>query len=249
MGHRARHRHAGLNEAPALTATRPAAGAVAPAPRIIRTRTGRVQLRRIKPGRLDRAAEQVFLAALSATANVRLSAAAAAGFLHSAFYARRRDDPGFAREMRLALAIGHERLETALMESWLPQAHADDAWRHNDPPPIPRLTADQALNLLALHQKEARFWDERPDRKRRRGETGDLYSARLAAKWHEERHREREEDLVAAAIRTEGPNRSPPPETPAPALPALDQVTGWSRADQQAHAHGTVAKRYGWKLE
>src|SRR5690606_21941657 len=75
-----------------------------------RTPSGRLQLRR--PGgrrRLGRAAEQAFLAALSATANIRLSAAAA-GFTHGAFYAHRRRNPGFAREWRLALQMGYERL-------------------------------------------------------------------------------------------------------------------------------------------
>ena len=50
---------------------------------------GRLQLRLAPPGRITKAAEQAFLRALSASANVRLSAAAA-GFAHSNFYARRR---------------------------------------------------------------------------------------------------------------------------------------------------------------
>ena len=233
--------HAALN---ASTGAEPSGDA----PRIIRARSGKLQMRTLKPGRLDRTAEQAFLAALSATANIRLSAAAA-GFSHSAFYARRRDHPGFAREMRLALAVGYERLETALMESCLPEAHADDAWRHNASPPIPPMTPDQAMNLLALHQKEVRFWDDRPDRKRKRGEIDDLYRARLAAKWYEERHREREDEMIDAAIATEG-SRPSRHEPPAPALPALDQVKGWSSAEEEARAqaHRAVAKRRGWKL-
>jgi transcriptional regulator of acetoin/glycerol metabolism len=95
-------------------------------PRVTRTASGRLQLRRPQRGRLTRAAEQAFLAALSATANVRL-AAAAAGFSHSAFYHRRKTHPGFAREMRLALQLGYDRLELALLSSTLPEAHVDDA--------------------------------------------------------------------------------------------------------------------------
>lgn len=64
--------------------------------RVVRSK-GRLQLRVGKTRTIDRDAEQRFLAALSATANVRLSAAAA-GFAHSSFYARARNHPGFARE-------------------------------------------------------------------------------------------------------------------------------------------------------
>lgn len=83
---------------------------------------------------MTREHEQAFLAALSATANVRLSAAAA-GFSHSAFCHRARSRPAFAREINMALRMGYDRIEMALLESTLPGSHADDAWRHNEPPP------------------------------------------------------------------------------------------------------------------
>lgn len=143
-------------------------------PRVIRTGSGRLQLRRARGRRLDRAAEQAFLAALSATANVRLSAAAA-GFSHSAFYARRRESPAFAREMRLALEMGYERIEMALLEAADPESYRDDAWRHNDPPPIPQMSAGEALQLLHLHQKEVRLQAEPPHIKRRRGESREAH--------------------------------------------------------------------------
>ena len=130
-------------------------------PQLTRRANGRLQLRTPTRRRLDRAAEQAFLAALSATANIRLSAKAA-GFSHSAFYQRRKHSPAFAREMRLALQMGYERLEMALIESYAVDSHADDAWRHNEPPPIPQMTANQALQLLYLHQKEVRLLSE-PD--------------------------------------------------------------------------------------
>src|SRR5205085_6885922 len=104
-------------------------------------------------GWMTKAAEQAFFSALSATANVRL-ACAAAGFAPTSFYRRRGRSAAFAREMRLALRIGWERLEEAMLAAGLAHSHEDDAWRtDHDHPPIPPLTADQALQLLCLHNK------------------------------------------------------------------------------------------------
>src|SRR5688500_6407072 len=149
-------------------------------PQVTRLANGRLQLRAPPPGRrrIDRAAQQAFLAALSATANVRLSARAA-GFSHASFYRLRDHNPAFAREMRMALEMGYERIEMALLESFAPESCRDDAWRNNDPPAIPPMSAAQAIQMLYLHQKEARLWGERPDRRRRRGESRDAWSARL----------------------------------------------------------------------
>jgi hypothetical protein len=201
-------------------------------PTLHRTPSGRLQLRRPSGRRrLTRAAEQAFLAALSATANIRLSAAAA-GFSHSAFYARKKESPAFAREWRLALAMGYERLDLALVASTLADAHGDDAWRHNDPPPIPPMTCNQALQLLYLHQKEARLVAEPDYIKRRRGESDDAHSFRLHAMDQARQQRQREAFEVAEALRREGkPSRFEPA---APLLPALDQVTGWSKAKPRA---------------
>lgn len=218
-------------------------------PVLHRTPSGRLQLRR--PGgrrRLTRAAEQAFLAALSATANVRLSAAAA-GFSHSAFYARRKQSPAFAREMRLALETGYDRIELALLESFAADAHADDAWRRNDPPPIPPMTPAQALQLLYLHQKEARLWSE-PDYVRRRpGESREAHSFRLAAMHEARRQRDREAFDIAEAERRAAGGPSPFEPAPPP-LPALDQVTGWSTADPAKPPHDPrVALFGGWRLK
>lgn len=201
-------------------------------PTLHRTPSGRVQLRR--PGgrrRLTRAAEQAFLAALSATANVRLSAAAA-GFSHAAFYARKKQSPAFAREWRLALARGYERLELALVAGTLAESHRDDAWRHNDPPPIPPMSCNQALQLLYLHQKEARLIAEPDHLKRRRGESDEAHSLRLQAMAEARLQQQREAYEVAEALRRKGkPSRFEPAP---PVLPALDQVTGWSKAKPHA---------------
>ena len=136
--------------------------------RVVRSK-GRLQLRVSKTRTIDRDAEQRFLAGLSATANVRLSAAAA-GFAHSSFYARARNNPGFAREMRVAIAIGVERLEAALLESSLPEANVHDHWRHNDPPAIPPMTVAQAMQMLARNSRRERALAY-PDALPKRGES------------------------------------------------------------------------------
>ena len=223
-----------------------------PDPHLHRTPGGRYQLRRAgKRRRLTRTAEQAFLAALSATANIRLSAAAA-GFSHSAFYLRARAHPGFAREMRMALQMGYDRIELALIESTLVESHHDDAWRHNDPPPIPPMTANQALQLLYLHQKEARLLAELAHIKRRRGESADAHSFRLSAMYQAHLARQRERfDIAEAARRARGePWLFGPEHLPErPVLPDLAQVTGWSGAkgDREAY-HPDVALFGGWRL-
>lgn len=217
-------------------------------PRIVRRSNGRLQLRRAQPARLTREAEQAFLVALSATANIRLSAAAA-GFSHSAFYHRRRTNPAFAREMRLALQMGYERIEMALLENADPRSHADDAWRHNDPPPIPPMTANQALQLMYLHQKEVRLQAEPPHIKRRRGESPEAHSTRLAAMYRARIERDREAFRIAEAERRTA-GRPSPFGPPAPVLPALDQVTGWSKANPEKAPHDPTRALFGgWRLK
>ncbi|MFC7499632.1 hypothetical protein ACFQRC_10415 [Enterovirga sp. GCM10030262] len=218
-------------------------------PTITRLRSGRLQLRLAPPGRMTKAAEQSFLRALSASANIRLSAAAA-GFAHSSFYARARASRAFAREMRLALAMGYERLEAAMLMAASPQSHADDGWRRNDPPPIPPLTAGQALQLLCLHEKSVRqSWDQ-PHRRKRRGEPWETYTERLRAMWTAEKAREAEDAALRAAAREEqAGDWSPDDEPPPPELPALEQVTGWSKADPKKQPHNAeIAMFGGWRL-
>ena len=227
-------------------------------PRLIRLANGRLQLRAPVRGarNIGRAARQAFLAALSATANVRLSARAA-GFAHSSFYRLRDYDPAFAREMRMALEMGYDRIEMALMAGFDPESSRDDAWRRNDPPPIPPMSAGQALQLLYLRQKEARLWGERPDRRRRRGESTDRYSARLGRKWRAEKAWDREGYEVARALRDGG--EAPAHLEPArPVLPALEQVTGWSKAcpepvegtdPAKSPHHADRARFGGWRLD
>ncbi len=215
--------------------------------RVVRTANGRLQLRRTLASSLTREHEQRFLAALSASANVRLSAAAA-GFSHSAFYLRARANPAFAREWRLALKEGYQRVEAALLASWREDSHRDDAWRHNAPPEMPPMTPNQALQLLYLHQKAVLNQDEPPHLKRRRGECADAYSFRLAAMYRARQARDREAFRVAEAARLsrgEGPYW----QDGAPDLPDLAQVKGWSKADPAKPPHDETRALFGgWRL-
>ncbi|QGN54786.1 hypothetical protein [Novosphingobium sp. Gsoil 351] len=177
-------------------------------PHIVRIAGGRLQLRRALPGAIDGAARQRFLAALSATANVRL-AAKAAGFSHAAFYHHKRRDPAFAREWRLALAAGYDALETALLAGWSHEAYEYDHWRHNAPVPIPPMTANQALQALYLHQKEARLLAEPDALRRRRGESSAAYSGRMALVHEARIEQDREQFRIAQAARARAPGPTP----------------------------------------
>jgi len=220
-----------------------------------RTRGGRLQLRRAPAGWMTKTGEQAFFRALSATANVRLSAAAA-GFAHSAFYAKKRTRIAFAREMRLALTEGYDRIEAATLAAAFPDSHEDDAWRHNDPPPIPPMSVNQALQLLYLHQKEARLADEPDHVKRRRGESREAHSFRLSAMYEARLQRDREAfDIAEAARRERGEGGwleegQEEGEADFPVLPQLDQVGGWSKADPDKAPHDPgVALFGGWRLK
>lgn len=217
--------------APRLVAARSADGksrTTGGEPHLVRcAATGRLQLRRAPAGRMTRAAEQTFLAALSATANIRL-AAAAAGFAPSSFYVRKRASRAFAREMRLALEAGWERLEEALLRSADPASAEDDAWRSNDPPATPPLTAAEALQLLHLHRNAVKHsWTE-PHRRRRRDEPEHVYSLRLQTMWLAEQRHIREDQAIRDADRTNergrGARTFSAQDHPAPEVPPLSLI-------------------------
>jgi hypothetical protein len=221
------------------------------------TKNGKLQLQRAQAGKLTTAAEQAFLAALSVTCNVKL-AAAAVGAAEHAFYRRKHKDPAFAREMRLAIQQGYDALELALLESSLPESFEHDEWRSNDPPAIPPTSANQALQLMYLHQKEARLTEEPYWLKKRRGEPHAVYRERLAQMAEERERRAREEFGVAEAERmAQGlPAWGPAGEAVRVALPEgfgladLAQVTGWSRADPDKPPHDDTRALFGgWRIE
>jgi hypothetical protein len=240
---------------------------------VVRLKNGALQMRRAQPGKLTPAAEQAFLAALSATCNVTL-AAAAVGACFGAFNRRRRKDPAFAREMRLALQRGYEALELALLEAGVAGSHEHADWRSNDPPATPPMTVNQALQLMYLHQKEARLIAEPDWLKRRPKESWEAHGERLALMAEERDRRAREAFEIAEAERWErglppwgpageavrhelgleegsGPTPTPPrKERGCLGLPDLSQVTGWSRADpDKAPHHDGVALFGGWRIE
>jgi len=220
---------------------------------VVRLRNGRLQVRRAQPGKLTPQAEQAFLAALSATANVTLSAAAV-GASPRAFYRRMKQSRAFARERRLALKRGYDRLEMALLESLAPASHEHDEWRSNDPPAIPPMSVNQALQAMYLHQKEARLTAEPDYLKRRRGESREAHSERLAAMAEERDRLAREEFEIAEAERWAAglPAWGPAGEEVRSrlGLPDLSQVSGWSRADPEKEPHDPERALFGgWRLE
>jgi hypothetical protein len=218
-------------------------------PVVVRTRNGKLQLRLAHKDKLTRTAEQVFLAALSASANVRLSAAAA-GASVAAFYRRRRQNKAFAREMRLALEMGFERLEMAAIAATLAEHHDYDDWRQREPPPIPPMSASQALQLLYLHEKSVRQGWDLPHRRRRRGESDEIYRARLGAMWICEKQREAEDEALRRAARFEETGSWRHADEPAPLpLPPLELVTGWSKASGAPPHREGLALFGGWRIE
>jgi hypothetical protein len=216
-------------------------------PYIRRSKTGRWQVRRAQAGMIDHAGRQRFLAALSATANVRL-AAAAAGFGACALYNHRYRNPAFAREWQLALEMGYERLKLALLESAQVESFADDDWRRNDPPAIPPLTANQALQLMYLHQKEATLGSSPLLGRLRPGETSEARSMKLAL-IHE--HRTEQEELKHRIAEAERLARGEPTHHRwAPdELPDLSQVMGWSKASGKPATDASRALFGGWRMK
>ena len=239
---------------------------------ICRRNDGKLQMRRAQAGKLTREAEQAFLAAVSATCNIRLSAAAV-GAAEAAFFRRARKDPAFARELRLALKEGYEALERGLLEAGLPGSHEHDDWRSNAPPAMPPMTVNQALQLMHLHHKEGRpdALLPRPARRRAR-EPEAAYYERLAQMGRERERRQQEEFEVAEAARwalgeaawgaageavrrelglpdaERGP-RLRGDDDPGVGLPDLAQVTGWSKADPAKAPHDATRALFGgWRI-
>jgi hypothetical protein len=178
-------------------------------PMVVRLRNGRLQLRLAPPGWMTKASEQAFFFAISASANVRL-AAAAAGFAHSTFYRRRRRAPAFAREMRLSLKIGWERLEGVAIASALPESWEDDGWRQCHPPQVVPMSFDQLLQLLHLHDRSVNQGWDMPHRRKRRGEPWETYTQRLGAMWRVEQHRVAERDALGGDGRLAPRRRTAP---------------------------------------
>ena len=116
-------------------------------PMVVRTRSGRLQLRMAHRNKLTRAAEEAFLDALLDTANIRFSAAAA-GASARAFYRRRRRKPAFAAEVAQSIVSAQPRIERAGREA-TEQAAREAARAVDEGPAWPRgLTVAGALRAL-----------------------------------------------------------------------------------------------------
>ena len=225
-------------------------------PTITRTASGRLQLRLSPPGRLTRASEQAFLTALAATANVRL-AAAAIGVAHTSIYAKRKASPAFAAQMDEALKIGFDRLEAALIAATTAAEDAegpDAEWLASlEANPIPPMTAAQALQQLAMHQRLVRNDEPRAIRNRRlpwplRREL--LHENFTREKWRHEETKARQARANARANRYEQTGDWRHEDEAAPVvLPPLDQVTGWSEADPEKKPHREGGALFGgWRI-
>ncbi len=132
---------------------------------VIRGTNGRkVQVARAHVRQWSPQSEALFLQTLAATCNVKASCAEVGKSAASA-YVRRRKWQSFADRWEEALETGYVRLELALVES---------ACNTFDPPevvhdgPMPRVTPEQALQLLRLHRHTVRGDAKLSGRYRRR---------------------------------------------------------------------------------
>jgi hypothetical protein len=114
--------------------------------------TGRAQ--RIKTGgaQWSDEAEELFLDVLASCGNVRF-AARATGFTTFTAYRQRRMRADFAEKWRAAVDQGYVRLELALLEA----ANDTMAGKEFDADrPIPKMTVEQAMNVLRAHCGEVK---------------------------------------------------------------------------------------------
>lgn len=136
------------------------------------------QLRRASEGQLTNAALRLFLRAVEATANLKLSAESI-GISPQAIAARRRLDAAFDQAVVAALKEGCERLETQLLESALRGLHGGQPTAASDigppdnegtkppSPTLPPMSVEQAFAFF-VHQQELlsrpKRWNPERDR-------------------------------------------------------------------------------------
>jgi hypothetical protein len=112
------------------------------------------RVRRVKTGgyQWSDEAEEEFFDLLAASCNVRASVEAV-GFTAPTVYRQRRMRPDFALKWQLALEQGYARLEMALLQA------ANDSLEDVEfdaDRPIPKMTVEQAMNVLRAHRNEVR---------------------------------------------------------------------------------------------
>ena len=126
----------------------------------------RMQIGRARAHQWTARVERRFLAALSATCNVK-AACAEVGLAHSSAYAHRKRWIAFATAWDEAIKEGYMRIEAALIERGCNIFSSMD-----DVPlsPIPTMTVAEAIHLLHMHKNIARgiggrpgkSWQEKP---------------------------------------------------------------------------------------
>jgi len=95
-------------------------------------------------------AEEAFFDHLEATCNVRASAEAV-GFTTFTVYRQRRLRPEFAARWKLVLDRAYSRLELELVRTALDTLEGAE---FDDERPIPKMTVEQAMNVLRAHRNE-----------------------------------------------------------------------------------------------
>lgn len=131
--------------------------------------------KRRKPYKLTKDVREAFLAQLAATAHVEQSAAAV-GLCDGTVYDLRRRDAAFAHEWRMALLMGYDRIEAALIRKALglrDHAPVVDAVATGVAPEIGQVDVGIAMLLLNRHKptieratheaKDAAFRSSRDD--------------------------------------------------------------------------------------
>ena len=123
---------------------------------IVPQRNRPVQAKDGKPGGWTKAKREAFLVELALSCNI-VRAAAAAGMSQSSTYRLRKRNPDFAAQWAAALAVGYERLETALFRraletvGELPVEAIEGESR-----PLEVMTIDQAIRILRFQRESVR---------------------------------------------------------------------------------------------
>ena len=161
-----------------------------------------VQVRQVRKDGWTAGRRRTFLDHLSATCNVRASAAAAGMGEHSA-YALRRRDPEFAGEWQAAIEAGYDNLRAALISRAMgeptPPVESDGEESIEGPhgPPLPlasSLDPQLAIELMRLHQATLQGRTKRPGGRLRSPSKKELAAELMKLIAAVKRRRERQAD-------------------------------------------------------
>lgn len=161
--------------------------------RVRYTRDGHARVVQTSGAQWSDEAEERFFETLAATCNVTM-AAAAAGFAHTTVYRWRLRRPAFAARWQAAIEHGFARLEAELLRA------ANDTLAgvaFDSDRPIPKMSIDQAMQLLREH-RDAATNGARPGARARRRSLDEV-RAGILKKVEAIRNGEREERREKAA--------------------------------------------------